>query len=145
LNQDTNVAWSADRAVSKVTEPTGVFTSYTYNDNGYLTATTDQLGNQTQITYANSAVDANDVSGKWEPGRTIPHISDIATKTDPKGVATTTVPNDYQWTFAHDSKGNVTGVTDPLGKTATMAYNADGTLASTTDANAHLTTYTTYD
>jgi RHS repeat-associated protein len=146
LNQDTLVAWSADRAVSKVTEPTLVFTSFTYNDNGYLTSMTDQLGNQTQITYANSAVDANDVSGKWEPGRTIPHISDLATKTDPKGVATTTIPNDYQWTFGHDSKGNVTSVTDPLGSTTTLTYNGDGTLASAKqDANNHVTSYPTYD
>jgi RHS repeat-associated protein len=145
LSQDTTVAWSTDRAMSKLTEPTGVFTSYSYNDNGYLTSTTDQLGNQTQLTYANSAVDGNDVSGKWEPGRTIPHVSDLATKTDPKGVATTTVAGDYQWTFAHDSKGNATGVTDPLGKTTTNAFNADGTLASTTDANGHVRSYTSYD
>jgi RHS repeat-associated protein len=145
LNQDVTVAWSGDRAVSKVTEPTGVFTQFTYNDNGYLTSTTDQLGNQTQITYDNSAVDGNDVSGKWEPGRTIPHISDLATKTDPKGVATPMIPNDYQWTFAHDSKGNITTITDPLGNPTTNVFNADGTLASTTDANSHVTTYTSYD
>jgi len=145
LNQDVLVAWSSDRAVAKVTEPTGVFTSFTYNDNGYLTSTTDQLGNQTQLTYDNSSVDGNDVASKWEPGRAIPHISDLATKTDPKGVATTTVPNDFRWTFAHDSKGNVTGVTDPLGNATTNAFNADGTLASTTDANNHVTTFPSYD
>jgi RHS repeat-associated protein len=145
LNQQTAVTWSPDRAVSKVTEPTGVSTSYTYNDNGYLTSTTDQIGNQTQITYANSAVDANDVSGKWESGRTIPHISDIATKTDPKGVATATPTNDYQWTFGHDANGNITSITDPLGNSTTNTFNADGTLAGTTDANGHVTSYTSYD
>jgi RHS repeat-associated protein len=145
LNQDTLVAWSVDRAVAKVTEPTGVFTSFTYNDNGYLTSTTNQLGNTTQLTYDNSPVDANDVSGKWEPGRTIPHISDLATKTDPKGVATTAIPNDFQWTFGHDANGNITRVTDPLGNSTTNAYNGDGTLASTTDANSNVTSFPTYD
>jgi RHS repeat-associated protein len=145
LNQDTLVAWSADRAVAKVTEPTGVFTTYAYNDNGYLTSTKDQLGNETQLTYDNTPVDGNDVAAKWETGRTIPHISDLATKTDPKGVATTTVAGDFQWTFAHDTTGNVTGVTDPLGKKTTLAYNPDGTLASSTDANSHVTTYPSYD
>jgi RHS repeat-associated protein len=145
LNQDTTVAWSADRAVARVTEPTGVFTSFTYNDNGYLTSTTDQLGNKTELTYDNTPVDANDVEAKWEAGRSIPHISDLATKTDPKGVATTGVPGDFQWTFAHDAKGNITSVTDPLGKTTTNTYNADGTLAATTDANQHGTSYPSYD
>ncbi|MFL5936133.1 MAG: DNRLRE domain-containing protein, partial [Gaiellaceae bacterium] len=145
LGQQTTVAWGGDRAVSKVTEPTGVFTTFTYNDNGYLTSTTDQLGHMTQLAYDNSALDGNDVSTKWESGRTIPHISDLASKTDPKGVETTTILNDYQWTFAHDTKGNITGITDPLGKTTTNVFNGDGTLASTTDARGDKTTFPTYD
>jgi RHS repeat-associated protein len=145
LDQETTIAWSAERAVARATEPTGVSTAFTYNDNGYVTSTTDQLGNKTELTYDNTAVDANDVAAKWESGRTIPHVSDLATKTDPKGVATTDVAGDFQWTFAHDGNGNITGVTDPLGKTITNAYNADGTLGSTTDANGHVTSYPSYD
>jgi len=145
LNQDVLVAWSSDRAVAKVTEPTGVFTTFAYNDNGFLTTSTNQIGNTTQITYDNSAVDANDVAAKWEPGRSIPHISDLATKTAPKGVLTTSVPNDFQWTFAHDAKGNITRVTDPLGNSTVNVFNPDGTLASTTDANGHVRMYPSYD
>jgi RHS repeat-associated protein len=145
LSQQETVSWSVDRAVSKITEPIGVYKSYAYNDNGYLTSTTDQLGNQTQITYAKVPVDANDVAAKWEPGRTIPHISDIATKVDPKGVATPAIPNDYQWMFGHDTNGNVTSVTDPLGNATTNTFNPDGSLATSTDANGHVTSYASYD
>lgn len=145
LGHNTTFQWSADRELAKVTEPSGASTSYAYNDNGAVTSTTDQLGDTTAFTYANTPVDGNDTSTHWETGRTIPHISDFATRTDPKGVATTTVANDYQWIFAHDGNGNTTRVTDPLGDTTTNAYNADGTLATTTDPNNHTTTYAAYD
>jgi len=134
LSQQTTIAWSPDLQVSSVTAPNGAAISYSYNDNGALRSVTDALGNQTQLTYQNLAVDGNDVAGKWASGRTIPHESQLATKTDPIGVAT---GSGHQWRYAYDAAGNLTSITDPLGNVTTNAYNADGTVASTTDPDRH--------
>ena len=144
-NEATTVEWTSDRHVKKVVEPTGEFTEFAYNDNGYLTDEWDQLRNRTTLTYENLAIDANDVTGKWKVGRTIAHHSRLKTKTDPKGTATATPTDDYRWTFDYDAKSNVTKVTDPAENETGYAYNADGTLATTTDANQHTTTFVAYD
>jgi YD repeat-containing protein len=146
LHQSTGVTWTTDFKVSKVTEPTGVFTSYEYNDNGYLTkiikpTVTDGQRDTTVLAYRDDPVDTADTAG---------HLSLLVSRTNPKGVATTTVPDDYQWTFGYDPAGNLATITDPgpdpdHHATTTNAWNPDGTLASTTDANHHTTTYNTYD
>jgi YD repeat-containing protein len=132
LGQTTGVQWTADFKVSKVTEPTGVFTTYGYNANGYLTEVTDAEGNKTVLAYRNDPVDAADSAG---------HLSLLVSRTNPKGVATTGVPDDFQWSFGYDPAGNLASVTDPEDNTSTNLWNPDGTLASTTDANHHTTTY----
>ncbi|HEX6700013.1 MAG TPA: DNRLRE domain-containing protein [Gaiellaceae bacterium] len=144
-NQVTTQAWSSDRQLTMVTEPTGNFRERAFNANGLVTDEWDQLRNHTTYEYENVAVDGNDVSGKWEAGRTIPHISQISKLTTPKGVATATPTNDFQWAYAYDSKGNLTRVTDPLGYATAFTYNLDGTVASQTDANNHTTTYVSHD
>ncbi|HEY0601684.1 MAG TPA: Ig-like domain-containing protein [Herpetosiphonaceae bacterium] len=149
LNQVTTVQWNADRKVTRVTEPTGQYSEFAYNLNGYLTDRWDQLRNRTTIEYQNVAVDANDVGGKWEPGRTIPHISQPIKKTNPRGTATASPLDDYQWSFEYDVKGNLTKTVDPvqraLAKATTYTYNPDGTLKTETDANSRTTTYASYD
>jgi RHS repeat-associated protein len=144
-NETTNVIWTADRHVQKVTEPTTAFTEFAYNANGYLTDMWDQLRNRTTLEYQNVAVDASDVSGKWKPGRTIPHISQLLRKTNPKGTATLSPTSDFQWKFSYDPKGNPLTVTDPENFTTTHTYNTNGTLATTRDANNHWTTFANYD
>ncbi|HVF20811.1 MAG TPA: DNRLRE domain-containing protein [Mycobacteriales bacterium] len=118
-SETTTVLWTADRMVSKVTQPTGKYREFAYNDNGYLTDTWDELRNRTQLEYTNIAVDTNDVSGKWRSGRTIPHISQLAKKTAPKGTATATPTDDFQWEFGYDPPGNLTSASDPENKTTT--------------------------
>jgi RHS repeat-associated protein len=137
-----------DRQVIKVTEPTQKFTEFAYNDNGYLTDVWDQLRNRTTLEYQNVAVDASDIASKWKTGRTIPHISQLVKKTSPRGTATGTPTDDFQWSFGYDPKGNLTSVTEPEGSprfTTTYTYNPDGTLATITDANTHRTSFNTYD
>jgi RHS repeat-associated protein len=142
LSQTETVTWTGDRAVSTVTEPSGAVTSYAYNANGYLTSTTDALGNKTQLTYQDIAVDGNDTGSHWESGRTIPHISQLLTLTKPKGVA---AGSGYQTQFGYDSAGDVTSVGDALGNVTHNTYNANGTLATTTDPNNHTTSFGSYD
>jgi RHS repeat-associated protein len=150
LGQQTSLQWSADNAVTRLTEPNTRFQQFTYNDNGELTDQIDQLGNHTVLTYQNLAADANDVSAHWNPsggatgtGRTIPHLSQLATKQDPKEVALGTT---NKWTFTYDANGNLKQVTEPLfTNPAVNNYNADGTLANSTDFDGNLTTYASYD
>lgn len=147
-NETTSIAWTADRHVWKVTEPTGKYTEFSYNDNGYLTDVWDQLRNRTTLEYQNVAVDANDVSTKWKTGRTIAHISQLAKKTDPRGTATATPTDDYQYTFEYDAKGNLWKVVEPEGTpgfATTFTYNADGTLLTATNARSKTTTFSGYD
>ncbi|HEX5994458.1 MAG TPA: DNRLRE domain-containing protein, partial [Jiangellales bacterium] len=131
-NETTGVQWSADYKVAQVTEPTGKFTTWAYNANGYLTSTTNQTRSETtQLTYTDSAVDAND-TGK--------HLSLLATVTKPKGVATTGDDTDHRWTYSYDSAGNPDRVTDPTGAYVDYDYNLApspnrGTVAQVVDAN----------
>ena len=133
-----------DRHVTRVTEPTGKFTSYAYNDNGYLTEQTDQLGQRTLLEYENLAVDGADVAGRWRAGRTVPHISQLTKKTDPRGTATAAA-GDFEWGFGYDPKGNPTSEIDPDGGTSRRSYHPDGTLNDSADANGNSTFYGNYD
>ncbi|MDQ4124324.1 MAG: DNRLRE domain-containing protein [Actinomycetota bacterium] len=144
-NEVTTVEWTTDRHVKKVTEPTTKYVEYAYNDNGYVTDVWDQLRNRTTLTYQNLAVDADDVSSKWKAGRTIGHVSQLQTKTSPKGTATTTPTDDFMYTFQYDTKGNLTKVIEPANFNSDYTYNPDGTLATYSDANQHTTTYSNYD
>jgi len=142
LNQNTDVEWSPDFKVTKVIEPTGRFTRYDYNANGYLTLSVNQLGEQTVLTYVNSPVDGNDVGN---------HLSQLDTVTRPRGVLTTTDPNDYRWRYTYDTAGNVDKVIDPTGAATDYDFNLagsanSGTLAAVRDANGNPPTlYEAYD
>lgn len=146
-NETTTLQWSSDRHVTKVTEPTNAFTEFAYNNNGYLTDVWDQLRNRTTLEYENLRVDeTNDVSSKWKAGRSIPHISQLMKKTNPRGTATASPTNDYQWSFGYDANGNLTSVTEPGQFTTMYGYNPNGTLASIRDAeNRPPTTFDAYD
>src|SRR5205823_9892655 len=131
--------------VTQVTEPTGKYTSYTYNANGYLLTKADELSHTTALTYTDSAVDGND-TGK--------HLSLLATVTKPNGTATATPTTDYQTSFSYDSAGNPDKVTQRVdaSTTATTDYDYNlagstnpGTLAAVTAPNGVATTTVTND
>lgn len=93
-NESTTVTWTADNAPKLVTEPNASYVEYAYDANGYLTDMWDQLRNRTTLAYLYKAVDANDTTGHWKAGRGVAHISELATKTEPKGTATATPTDD---------------------------------------------------
>ena len=142
LLQATDVEWSADFKVTKVTEPTTRFSTFTYNANGYLTSRTNQAGEKTDLTYLDQPVDANDTGN---------HLSLLATVTRPKGVVTTTDPNDFIWRYTYDSAGNIDTVTDPTGAVTNYDVNLagsanPGTISAIRDANGNPpTTFPAYD
>jgi RHS repeat-associated protein len=136
-SETTTLMWT-NRHVTKVTEPSGRYVEYSYDDNGYVTGVWDQLRNHTQLEYQYVAVDAGDIPAN---GRTQPHISQLIRKTNPEGTATTDVPDDHQWKFEYDLRGNLEKVTDPLGNSTLITPNPDGTTQKVTDANNHSTTF----
>ncbi|HEY2940450.1 MAG TPA: DNRLRE domain-containing protein [Gaiellaceae bacterium] len=170
LGKTTNLEWSSDRQLTKVIEPSGAYTTYAYNDNGDLTdqrvltdAKTpdpaDDVVAETKLDYQAVTADSLDVAANWRAGRTIAHVTQLVTKTDPNGMATATPTNDYQWTFAYDGNGNLTRVTDPEANSTTYEWDTTpsspnlGTLTATTDprgqptpdANDFRTQYLDYD
>ncbi|MDQ4124525.1 MAG: DNRLRE domain-containing protein [Actinomycetota bacterium] len=168
-NELTKLLWSADRSVTKLTEPSGAYTEYAYNANGYMTdqkvltargpdgaiGTADDVLSHTALTYKNVAADTADPTGvkdvatRWKTGRSIPHVSLLETKTNPRGAATPAVPDDFQWTFTYDAANkNLIKVTEPVGSprfTTQYTYNGDGTVATVTDANNRISTFNSYD
>ncbi len=155
LDRDTSIVWNGDRMVEKVTEPGGRYTTFSYNDNGLVTdlrevTELDPLAiSHTRLTYENLGVDANDVAAKWKAGRTIPHLSQLKTRTTPKGTATASPADDFQWDFDYDARGNVTGVLDAenraSGKRTVYTYDGFGQVQSVTDPNDHQTQLLSYD
>jgi RHS repeat-associated protein len=157
----TNITWTTDRQVDHVYEPTKASgipaglksTAYAYNDNGYLTSTTNQAGDKTTLTYEDVAADTNDVSSKWAAGRAIPHISQLATKTEPNGYVPGNTPAQHRWDFDYTAKGDLWHVREPWAgsasarPTTTHAYDANGSgdLATVTDPNNNVTHFSNYD
>ena len=144
-NRIETMTWTSDRMLQKTFEPGGAYTERAYNANGQVTDEWDELRNHTLYEYENLPVDGNDVSGKWRAGRTIPHLSQLSAKTEPKGTATPGNPNDYRTQYAYNAQGNLTSETDPLGNLTSRTYRADGTLETTTDARQKTTTYQDID
>jgi YD repeat-containing protein len=154
-NKDTVVAWTPDRHVQRVTfQPTGEFTEYEYNANGHLTKEMNEVGKTaalefetTELEYEDRGVRnaPKDSPGYWKTGRNIPHISLLSRVENPKGVATTDVEGDFDWSFEYDGEGNLLTATDPEDHDTDYAWNADGTALFVTDALGHRTHFQTYD
>jgi RHS repeat-associated protein len=156
-NETSTIAWDSDRHLSKVTEANGAYREYVHDDNGLPTServltdrkdpstTADDVVSHTTYEYTYQAVDGSDTASTWRAGRTIPHLSLLAKRTDPNGNATASPTDDHQWLFGYDAAGNQTTVTDPEGFVTTTTYNADGTVATVRDALGHVTTVAAYD
>ncbi|HEX2049435.1 MAG TPA: Ig-like domain-containing protein [Actinomycetota bacterium] len=153
-NRTTGLTWNSDFHVTEVAEPGSParYLRYTYNDNGYVTSFTNQVGDRTELIYENLAVDARDRSPYWKTGRTIPHVSQVVKKTNPRGVPTAD-PDDYQWNYVYDDAGNMIKAIDPEPAdkpvteryTTRLTWNPNGTLASVTDQRDEQTSFPAYD
>jgi RHS repeat-associated protein len=111
-------SWTGDNQVASATTPGGHTTTYTYDGLNNLTQVTLPTGPSFHWAYANSA-------WPYQP----------SSFTDEEGRVTS---------FGYDGYGRLTTTTDPLAHTWTTAYNANGTVASDTDANNHTTSYSYY-
>lgn len=99
---------------------------YSYNDQGNMTQTIDELGRTTNFVYAANGIDLNSVSQVNASGGSdllatytwnSQHLP--VTITDSSGGVTT---------CTYNARGQVTSMTNALGHTATYVYNAQGHL-----------------
>jgi RHS repeat-associated protein len=134
--QPTTLQYDADHNVTKLTEANTAEWSWTYDPNtGFPTEIKDA-----QAVFANT------------PGTTLTYqtsrngfIADLAEKRSPQG---------RRWAFGYDTKGNLTSVTDPKGvATPTVPndfqtvyeYDVLGQMSKATDANEHATLFSAFE
>ena len=160
IGEQTQIVWttvSPLRHVQKVIEPSLKYREFTYNHNGLVLDSWDQLRNRTQRTYINLAVDERDDPNQGS-------ISLLHTITEPKG--------GNPWRLEYDTNSNLTQIFDPTDtvnpfesfdyyaaggsepvgmlkltrdgnskETNFSSYDANGFPQTVTDAQSHVTTY----
>ncbi|MGA5870465.1 DNRLRE domain-containing protein [Streptomyces cinereoruber] len=190
-SETTKTAWDADNNVTYLEEPNGAKTAYCYDQKtGYPLWSRDAENNKAgvppssdcapgtypansqQYTYqsrldgfsADLFTKTSPEGRKWQFGYDA--FGNLKSVTDPKGVATTAVPNDYTTSYEYDSYGQLTRatdangnadsnsdfgptgfprtMTDALGKSSTFVYDERGQVTEVTDALGKKTTQT-YD
>ncbi|MGA3117303.1 MAG: RHS repeat-associated core domain-containing protein [Syntrophobacteraceae bacterium] len=107
--------------ITSVTDPTGAKTTFTYDQYGNRVSTVDPDGGKTTRSF--------DIIGR------------MLTSVSPLGNVGNAAPGSYTTSYAYDAFGKVTSVTDPLGHTATNAYDAKEELIAYTDQDGRQTNY----
>jgi RHS repeat-associated protein len=106
--------------VTQMSDPDANAWTYTYDTYGMRASLKDPLGNLTTFIY--------DIVGR------------MTSMVMPKGNVPGGVPTDYTWTYAYDSFGNRTSVTDPLNQQTIYHYDPNQNLDRVTDPNLNVTT-----
>lgn len=140
---------------TRVTDPRGHQTLYSFNSTGQPTEIRDPLGRSTQSTWD---ADYNRLSQTDGNGHTTTFTYDangnLLTETDALNQVTTSTyePVYSQVTsetdaegnvtrFEYDARGNLTRIIDAQGKEANLTYDAQGQLTSATDPRSNTTRY----
>jgi RHS repeat-associated protein len=147
-NKTTTYAYFATAELQSVTTPLGNKTSYGLDDDGRTTTMVESRGNvqgadPTQYTWAYQYDEAGNRTRVTDPlSNAVQYaynsVDDVSQVTDERSNATS---------FTYDSMNRLWKVTPPAaGGTGTLdtiyAYDAAGNLASRTDPNSHVTTWT---
>lgn len=150
-SQITKMSWDADNNVTYVEEDNGAKTAYCYDQKtGYPLWKRDAENNRTGVPDQTTTC-VTDVS-KWPANastyeyqtRADGYSADLFRKTSPEG---------RKWQFGYDSFGNLKSVTDPKGVATTSVpddyttkydYDSYGRLTKATDANGNPTTYSDF-
>ncbi|MFF4573507.1 DNRLRE domain-containing protein [Streptomyces sp. NPDC001410] len=151
-SQNTKMSWDADNNVTYLEEDNGAKTAYCYDQKtGYPLWQRDAENNKAGVP-DQTATCVSDTT-KWPANaakyeyqtRADGFSADLFRKTSPEGRA---------WQFGYDSFGNLKTVTDPKGVATTTVpddyttkydYDAYGELTKATDANGNPTTYGGFD
>ena len=152
-NETTTLGWDGDHNVTTLTEPNGAVSTWSYDPKtGYPLQIRDAeavanntsptvLGYRTSLDghVAELTSKTSPEGRRWEFG--YDDRGNVTSVTDPKGVATTTVPDDYQSIYTYDPLGQLLTSTDANGNTATFAdYHATGFPRKSTDPYGHSST-----
>jgi RHS repeat-associated protein len=131
--------------ITQSVDPNGHMRSTSYSPDGFVEETQTGLGTPTTFTYSG---DDNDNVTEIQQGTTGGSPSPLTTHlgyTDASNQYLPTTAEDAQSNsvdYTYDSHGNETQAKEPTtGDNTTMTYNTDGTVATSTDANGHETTY----
>ncbi|MFK4106930.1 DNRLRE domain-containing protein [Streptomyces sp. NPDC019531] len=169
-SQNTKMSWDADNNVTYMEEVNGAKTAYCYDQKtGYPLWQRDAENNKTGVPDQTTTC-VTDTS-KWPANaakyeyqtradgysadlfrKTSPEgrawqfgydtFGNLKTVTDPKGVATTSVPDDYTTKYDYDAYGQVTKATDANGNPTTFGgFGPTGYPETITDAKTVSTTY----
>jgi RHS repeat-associated protein len=155
--------WTFDHSVegqTKVTDPRGNATTHYYDGRGRVTKVLDALGHARQSSYDSNSnvVDRTSAMGNKSIDTFDSATSNLTSSKLPTGATTTleytnttfkyfptklTNPQGNSLHYRYDVKGNLDLVTDSMptpGRTE-LAYNANGTVASSKDPKGNVTTY----
>lgn len=139
----------------QVVDAAGHMRSTSYTADGYVSSTTSALGTPTSFSYSG---DGDDNVTQIQQGATGGGGSGTGAYSSPISSSytygTTTGDNQYlptqstdgeshSSTYAYDSSGNTSSITDPLSaqNQASYTYNSNGTIATSTDQDGNETTY----
>jgi RHS repeat-associated protein len=149
-SQTTKLSWDADNNVTYLEEADGAKTAYCYDQKtGYPLRQWDAETTKTwtdfnPTDYCDPASYPADGTALEYQTRADGYSADLWKKTSPEGRA---------WQFGYDSFGNLTSVTDPKGVattavpddyTTTYAYDSYGQLTKATDAGGNPTSYSDF-
>lgn len=126
--------------ITKVTDPDGDETTYTYDAEGNLRSQTDPLGRRTTFSYNNFG----EVTSETDPeGTTTTYSYDGNGNLLERATPLTATGEVVRTTYKHEAEpGEVTAVTNPDGDTTTYVYDNNGDRTSETNPEGTTTTYT---
>lgn len=139
----------------------------TYDNNGYISSTTDFNGNVTQYVHDSSGLELSRTEGvgtqnartiktQWdvefrkptlitETGRTIAYVYDNAGRILNKIITDTATGVSETTAYGYNSDGLLISITDPLKNITHYSYNAEGNVQAITNALGQTATITKYD
>ncbi|WP_453087020.1 FG-GAP-like repeat-containing protein [Streptomyces roseus] len=145
LGQTTKTTYDGNGNVLTTTDPLGKATLHTYTDSGLTASSTDPLGKVTSFGYD---PDGNQTSLTTPLGfkTTSTYDADgrLASQVEARGNAVGADPAKFTTAYAYDPAGNLTKVTNPLGKATSTSYDAANRVVASTDELGK-TTRTDYD
>jgi len=151
----TTYTYNPNNELTRIVDPRGGTTTYTYDDRGNIVTESKLAGGETTITTAYTyeptynRMTSKEISSTAETQtyRTEYTYDANGNLTDETTFADSSDPNTAMVTsYAYDEYGNILAITDPLGNVTANEYNIYGFLTRTYDPNDpnHQTLYT-YD
>jgi RHS repeat-associated protein len=142
LGRTSTTGYDNNGDVTSTADPLGGTTTYSYDVSGRPTAVTAPGGGSRGTVYdaAGNVIKSTSPSGGVST-YTYDNDNRIASVVDPRGNASGANPADYTLSYGYDAAGDLTTVTDQLGKTTTFAYDSTKRVTGLTDANGHSVTY----